>query len=322
MPFFGARPQAIFNVRGSGLKPWLYRQIVTKGYVACGYKDSVPWRNVNSISFSTDTCTNLGDLMQETANYCAGGHNRNQAFMFGTGGVGAFTSTSVFNMRNDTTYTKTTAMNTAYTCGDTGTIQSHDLNGSGQMCYINGAVGGAFIQKFNLQLEQYISAIATTFDQGGIGASGHFGERQGYWWNDTPQNRKFVFSTETETVLTNNTVGWHSQQKGFASKLERGYAGNEGTYNSGFNYRKWNYVTEVIQSTFAKPIADQGEENYSNGQDHTFMLGAYGAPGPAQHNRAWKFAYATDTGFEGGASMQPSAPGIAGRSSGYGYWRD
>jgi hypothetical protein len=319
MPFFSSRPTAIFNVRGSGLKPWLYRQILTKGYVGCGYKDGVPWRNVNSLNMSTDTCTNMGDLFTETANYCAGAQSRDVAFMFGTGGVGAFTSTSVFNMRNDTAHTKTSAMNTAYTCGDVGTIQSHDLNGSGQMCYINGSVGGAFIQKFNLQLEQYISSIATSFGQAGVGASGHFGERQGYWWNDTPENRKFVFSTETETALTNNTVGWHSQQKGFNSKLETGFAGGQGSYALGYTLRKWNYVTETVVSNPSKPIGNCGEENFSNGQTANWMLGMYD---DLQTNRAWRYNFATDTGFEGGASMQPTAPGINGRSSGFGYARD
>lgn len=319
MPFFSSRPTAVFNIRGAGRKPWLYRQIITKGYTGCGYKDSVPWRNVNSLNMSTDTCTNLGDLFTETANYCAGAQSRDVAFMFGTGGVGAFTSTSVFNMRNDTTHTKTSAMNTAYTCGDTGTIQSHDGNGSGQMCYINGSNGGAFIQKFNLQSEQYISSIATSFSQGGIGASGHYGETKGYWWNDTPENRRFVFATEVETALTNNTVGWHSQQKGFNSKLETGFAGNEGGYNGGYNLRKWNYVTETVVATPAKPIGNCGEENFSNGQTANWMLGMYDT---GQNNRAWRYNFATDTGFEGGASMQPTGAGIAGRSSGFGYARD
>jgi hypothetical protein len=317
MPFFSSRPTAVFNVRGSGLKPWLYRQILTKGYTGCGYKDSVPWRNVNSLNMSTDTCTNLGDLFTETANYCAGGQSRNVAFMFGTGGVGAFTSTSVFNMRNDTTHVKTTAMNTAYTCNDSGTIQSHDPNGSGLMCYINGNIGGAFYQKFNLQTEQYVSSVATTFDQGGTGASGHYGERHGYLWNDS-QTRKFVFSTETETVA--GAAGFHGQQKGFNSKVETGYAGNEGSYNGGYNLRKWNYATESNVGTPAKPIGNCGEENFSNGQAASWMLGMY--DGGGQNNRAWKFTFATDTGFEGGASMQPTGAGIAGRSSGFGYARD
>ncbi len=50
------------------------------------------------------------------------------------------------------------------------------------------------------------------------------------------------------------------------------------------------------------------------------MMGMY--TGAGQNNRAWRLNYATDSGFEGGGSMQPSGPGIAGRSSGQMAWRD
>ena len=39
-----------------------------------------------------------------------------------------------------------------------------------------------------------------------------------------------------------------------------------------------------------------------------------------QNNRSWRYSYNTDTGYEGGASMQPT--GVPGRSSGHSYWRD
>jgi len=44
--------------------------------------------------------------------------------------------------------------------------------------------------------------------------------------------------------------------------------------------------------------------------------------GAGQNNRAWRWNYATDSGFEGGGSMQPSGAGINGRSSGGMAWRD
>jgi hypothetical protein len=49
-------------------------------------------------------------------------------------------------------------------------------------------------------------------------------------------------------------------------------------------------------------------------------MGMYTAAG--QNNRAWKLTYATNLGIELGASGQPSSPGVSGRSSGHGYWRD
>jgi len=334
MPFFSARPSGVFGIRSKGRQPFLLRQIITKGYIAAGYKDSVAWRNVNSNNHSTDVATNMGDILQEAANYTSGAHNTNNAFLWGcngtgTQGVGAYTSTSVFNMRNDTTQTKTSAMNTVNTVGDSGTMLKQDLDGLYTYSWQNGNQGAAQIQRFNLTTEQASGVISTSFDQGGTGASTHYSENFGYFWNDS-QNRKFVFATETETTPGFNP-GFHGQQKGLVSKTGFGYAGNEGSYSGGYNFRVTNYTTEVISSTVAKPIVDCGEENFICGQTKGYTLGMYGAPGPAQNNRSFLYTYATNSGSELGASGMPTgtasgtgapAGAIGGRSSGHGYWRD
>lgn len=320
MPFFSARPTAIFNIRGRGRLPFLVRQLITTGYVAAGYKDSVPWRNVNSMNHSTDTTTNHGDIIQETANYTSGAHNRDNAFIWGTGGVGAFTSTSCFNMRNNTTLTKTTSMNTTYTVGDSATVQDHDGYGITRFSWQNANQGAAFIQKFNLTTEVNAGNISTTFDQTGTGGGSHFSEFWGYWWRDGGGTRRFTFTTETESTSGVPAAGMHGQQKGFSSKINYGWAGNEGSYNGGYLLRKTSYVTEtLVSSSIGRPITNIGEENFDMGQDHNYMLGMYNG---LQTNRSWRYTYATDSGFELPASGQPTAPGIAGRSSGHGYWRD
>jgi hypothetical protein len=102
------------------------------------------------------------------------------------------------------------------------------------------------------------------------------------------------------------------------TKINTAYAGNEGSYNGGFNLRKWNLTTDSQITTYTKPIGDSGEENMTMGQYHQYMLGMYNAAG--QNNRSWRYSYNTDTGYEGGASMQPT--GVPGRSSGHSYWRD
>jgi hypothetical protein len=53
------------------------------------------------------------------------------------------------------------------------------------------------------------------------------------------------------------------------------------------------------------------------GQDHQYMLGMYNG---AQNNIAWKFMYASESGAQGGASMEPK--GKPGASSGHCSWRD
>ena len=341
MPFFSARPTQVFNVRSKRLRlPFLTRQIITVGYVAAGYKDGITWRNVNKVNHSTDVTSNLGDLLQAATNYPGGAHNDNVAFTWGCNGTGsegggAFTNTSCFNMRNDTTYSKTSLMDTTYTVGNSGTIMQMNDDGSYTYSWQTGGQGAAVWQKFNLSTQERQSTIATSFDQTGTGGSAHFGELFGYAWMDTPSTaggkRKFVYATDTESTPA-ALIGWHGQQKGFGTKTGKGYAGNEGDYAGGNNLRITDYATETVTGTVAKPITNCGEENLDMGQDHQYMLGMYNG---AQTNRSWRFNYGTQTGFEGGASMQPTGTAtgtgatgtccpsgtIGGRSSGHSYWR-
>ena len=305
------------GIIGRGFRtPYLYRQILTTGYVAGGYKDSVPWRNVWKLNMSTDTGASLGDLLQQQAMYTSGAHNRDIAFIWNLSPT-AFAASNVtgcFNMRTDTTYAKTSSMDSAVTWGDPATVQE-DLT----RAWIAGSGSSAIVQRFDLNTETSTSTFALSVLQNdGIGAGAHYDDTQGRFWGDAPTNMKLTYATETQS--SGGSPGHHSQQKGITSKVGFGWAGNEGTYNAGFQLRKWNYTTESQVALVAKPIGDSGEENFCMGQDHNWMLGMYNTAG--QNNRAWKFTFATDSGFEGGAGMQPSAPGIAGRSSGHCFWRD
>jgi hypothetical protein len=292
--------------------PFLFRQIINYGYTAAGYKDNVPWRNVNIINVSTDISTNLGDLLQNSANYTSGAHNRDRAFIWGTGGVGAFTNTSVFNMRTNSTYTKQSAMDTPVTVGDAGTVQQDET----AKAWIANGLGSSVVARFNLATETAGTTFGLSFLQNdGTGAGGVFTETAGYYHADST-SMKLVFATET--MSSGVRIGAHGQQKSMPTKLNVGYAGNEGSYNGGFNLRKWNLTTDSQITTYTKPIGDSGEENMTMGQYHQYMLGMYNAQG--QNNRSWRWSYNTDTGYEGGASMQPT--GAPGRSSGHAYWRD
>jgi len=291
--------------------PFLFRQIINYGYTANGYKDSVPWRNVNIINVSTDISTNLGDLMQQTANYTSGAHNRDKAFIWGTGGVGAFTNTSVFNMRTNSTYTKQSAMDTPVTVGDAGTVQQDEM----AKAWIANGLGSSVVARFNLATETAGTTFGLSYLQNdGTGAGGVFTETAGYYHADST-SMKLTFATET--MSSGVRIGAHGQQKSMPTKLNVGYAGNEGSYNGGYNLRKWNLTTDSQITTYAKPIGNSGEENMTMGQYHQYMLGMYDG---AQNNRSWRYSYNTDTGYEGGASMQPT--GVPGRSSGHSYWRD
>lgn len=342
MPFFSIRPGAIFNIRAKRGVPFLYRKIITHGYVNGGYANSVAWRNVNSLNHSTDTTTNHGDLMQFAGNYMGGAHGKDIAFIFGTNGsgneaVGATTAnTSCYNMRTNAGYARTTSMNTPGNVGNGLGLMDCDEDGFARYSWISGGNSTAQIYKFDLVTEISLAAISTSFPQEpseAAGGSGMMHETFGYWWISTAPTTtgklKFTYATETQSVPS-ITPGQHSNQKGISSKLGVGYAGNEGTYLGGNFLRKTSFPTETVVSTasIAKPVQNSGEENFDMGQDHQYMIGMYNG---AQLNTAWRFNYATDSGYQGGASMQPtgtqsgtgSSAGVAipGRSSAAVSWK-
>ena len=344
MPFFSARPTAIFTIRARGRLPFLFRQILTAGYVNAGYRNTVTWRNVNTVNNATDVTTNLGDLLQFGTSYMAGAHTRNHAYVFGTNGSGTqgwggFTTTSCFNMRNNTTLTRNAAMDTPTAVGHSHTHLQQDGDGNYTFGYLTGANSTNLIRRFNMVTETLdASTWSTSYPNidavaswSGEGSSGQTDENFGIWYNNV--NRlKFTFATQTQSTPSANPAS-SSQQRGISSKLGFGWAGNEGSYNGGFNFRKNNLTTDVISSTMAKPITDSGEENHTLGQTHSYMLGMFNG---LQLNRSWRWNYATDSGFEGGASMQPSGTAtgtgvggvnhpealIQGRSSAVQSWRD
>jgi len=360
MPFFGSPSrgsgQASFGRGGGAAKTFLTRMVITSGYVAAGYRGGVAWRNVNKLNQSTDITTNLGDIIQEAGSYTKGAQTKNTAYIFstngtGTQGVGAFTSTSCFNMRNDTSMTKNNSMNSGSTIGDASTLYAPASDGGYTYAYANGNIGNSEIQKFNMTTEVFTAGLGTSLDQGGTGAGSHFGETFGYWWaegasasadNTAAGKRKFVFATEAESTVSGAAPANHGQQKGLMSKVGYGYGGNEGGYGGGRYFRKWNYATENSVGTPQKPIWWSGEENYLMGQTAGYVLGVYSdtaggnVSAQTQVNDSGKYVYATDVGTMGASSMWPTGTAtgtgnsgeccgggqIAGRSSGVGFWRD
>jgi hypothetical protein len=344
MPFFSARPTSNFSVRAKrGVLPFLTRQVLTTGYVAAGYKDTVTWRNINSINNATDTTTNHGDLLGKGGSYIAGVHDKNNGFLFGTNGSGtegwgAFNGSSCFNMRNNTTLTNTAGMNPYSTVGSSFGMMNHNNDGNADFGWYTGTHSSNFVAKFSFATQVHVGQPSTTMpnvagsDTGG-GTAGFMAENFGVWHNDGTNKVKFTFANETEATY-GVYASVHSQQKVMSSKVGFAWGGNEGSYNAGNNFRKTNTTTETTTGTMTKPITDSGEENFTMGQAHAYCLGFYNTAG--QNNRSYRWNYATDAGFEGGASMQPTGTAsgtgasgtccpsgqIGGRSSGVGMWRD
>ena len=299
---------------GSGTAPFLTRQVITTGFVMGGYQSSSPWRNVNTMVHATDVMTNNGDVLPTASAYTSGVCTLTTGYIWGadTSWPGTTTNTSNFHM---TTYSGSTGPSTVYARNDAATLfKEHE------MAWIV-AGGAAQIDVMNLSTATMYShqgQSSISGDSMQSGAASHSGELAGYVWQDTNDNRKFTFSTGTTVSIStpSNAPGLNSQQKGFSTKVGKGYAGNEGTYNGGNNLRVWNYSTETVQSTVSKPVTNSGEENYDMGQAHRYMMGNYDG---AQNNRGDKFTYATDSGSElGSGSLRTGVPG---GSSGHGVWR-
>ena len=285
-----------------------YRQIINYGYVGCGYKNGSPWKNVHKTVSSTDQTTNLGTLMQYAAAYTSGACSLNIFYMWATydGFPGNTTQTSATNMFTESAYSLTSAMNMIDARDDCATVfEEHNK------CWISGG-GNASIDRFNFWTE----TMATSTLGGGLsGFLASFSDQYYGFWGNEGGTQKFTYATETPVASTSYFS--HSQQKGISSKMRKGYCGNEGSYNGGYNLRRWSFPTDTNIGNVAKPDLDCGEENFTMGQDWQYMLGQYNG---AQNNNNWKFYYATDTGTANVAGLSPTAQ--AGQSSGHCAWRE
>jgi len=289
--------------------PFPYRTVITTGYMAGGYKDSSPWNNVNRIYHSTDVSVNLGDgAIARTFNYQSGSCGLNIGYIWGSGNGHAVASNYVqgFNMRTETAYNPpiTALTNNRY---NSGTIFNEHY-----FSFTSGG-GAAEIEEYNLTNE-----VKQTSPAGGFSSTGQWGmshETYGTWyWEE--DSRNFHYAARTVTAQFGGQPSAYHQQKSVQSKYSNNYAGNEGSYNGGYNLRRTNMYTRTSSGTVAKPRTNNGEENYSLGQDWQYLLGEYNG---AQNNNSWKFYYSTESGFAGSSSMEPK--GHAGSSSGVCFWR-
>ena len=293
-----------------------FRQIINYSYLAGGYKSSSPWRSVHKATNSTDQTTYVGELLDYPASYTSGACSKSIFFMWSVNTSGGFmgptsldgTTTSAVNMITDTNYAHQSKFNLAYTRSDCGTMFKET-----EFAWIF-AGNRTQVEKFNLTNESLFTSYAATSINSGGGASAFSDENNGYGWADGG-NIKMNFSTET---ITSGTAAWsaHGQQKGISSKLSKGYAGNEGSYNGGYNLRRWDLNTDTNIGNIAKIEGNTGEENFTMGQDHQYMLGNYNG---VQNNNSWKLYYTTDTGTLNPVGLSPAVN--PGTSSGHCGWR-
>ena len=291
----------------TGTVSFLLRQVITTGYVLCGYNSGTPWQSVNQVTHSTDTTIDMGNVMPNSTGYPGGMADDTFAYTLKANNTVGGTGSGVnrYNMRTNTAVTWT---GSPITVGNTGTLMHQEQT----RAFGAGYGGTSGWLRFDFATGSWLSTATQSYGiNNGTGGSNIYTETKGFNWGDGNNGgTKFVFATETQSA--SGVCGAYGQQKGISSKLTYGYMGNEGDYAGGYNLRRYNFATETNVGNVSKPIGNTGEENFDMGQAWQYMLGNYNG---TQNNRSWRFNYSTDSGFEGGASMQ--SKGVSGRSSAY-----
>jgi hypothetical protein len=294
-------------------RPFLYRTVITTSYVCGGYKDGIPYRNVNRMTHATNVCTNIGDQISTSFAYAGGACNLTKGFFWSTSNDVAVSSANgiAFNMATETNAGGITSMRNSRN-------NFYAAFKETQIAYLCGG-GTGDVDTYNMTNEtMYNSSMGPDTMAGDgyqSGVTGFSDELAAYLSGNAYQ--KLVFSTTVDYQVVGSGVGGSgSQQKGISSKRGKGYFGNEGTYNGGFNLRRYQTATDTNIGNVAKPIGNSGEENFDMGQDHQYMLGMYDG---AQNNRGWRFSYVTDSGFELGAGSVRT--GVPGGSSAQCVWK-
>ena len=305
-----------------------FRTIISYQYMVGGYHNSTCWRTAHKVVASTDQGANLGDMLQKGAGYTDGVGNNKQLFVFGTDGDGSTyqdgypgntTYTSSFSMINDTTYTHSDTHNTANARNDTGTVWLEEY-----FCWIFGGYvsqgGNGVVEKMDLTNEVMTTSVYTSILSGDNDSGGACGkmvdESFAYIYDDTAA---VLFNMVTETEASSAQWGPSGQQKGISSKIRMGWCGSQGSYSEGPYWNRWNLTTNTNLGTMTKinnSGTGPGEENYTMGQDHQYMLGNHDG---AQNNESHKFYYATETGVANPSGLAPTTH--TGQSSATCGWR-
>jgi hypothetical protein len=277
--------------------PFKYRAIYTRGYVACGYKNGSPWRNINRCTHSNDTTTNLGDQISSAAAYIDGGFSDYYFYIWG-GGLAYSAECRGFSMVTEVGRTNPGTWNLPVSKYAMACLMNPGLS----ICYIAGG-GNANTNKFNMATEVMLgSSMATMPGSVYEHSSCFYGETRG-WYRDAYGTRYFTWANETWVSYGGSWAASDGIVKALPTKEGYGYQKNGGNVATAIHYQlRESDGTVLSTNAFTDPNGANGEENYHTGQDKGYCLGQYNG---AQNNLSWVLIYATNTPTAGGAAMQP-----------------
>ena len=288
---------------------WKFRQVINVGYTGGGYKDGSPWRQIHRTNHATHQTTNLGIQMDYPGSYISGACSDTTFFLWSTPSDNShFTPsarTSAFHMYTETGKSHNSVFDTYTDRNDSGTSFKETF------LSFHGGGDRSGMEVFNLCTEARQSNNGGDLRSGSTNSA--FSDKdQGYHWSDSAG---WKVNHQTFAVTSSSHWSAHGQQKGQPTKVRVGYCGNEGSYNGGYNLRRWNLTNDSNTGTFSKYRANCGEENFIMGQDWGYMIGNYDG---AQNNGTWQQQFSTDSRTDH-SGLQPTAN--AGQSSGHCGWR-
>ena len=264
---------------------WATARTFTHGFVAGGYQNSSPWRNVNVANHSTDTNANLGDIMSDTAAYTDGAHGDYYMYIYAIGGAinAGSTTTSSISMQTQSGRANNSSWNMSVSRDAMGVML--DYHHAGAKAYIAGG-GNARTDRHNMQTE---TMSTSAFPPDHAYSQNHTASCEGQYrgWYKSNGGQSFAWATETYAAW-NTSPGSDGWGKGLSTMSTQNYMKNGGNLNA--TLVKFHADTGAQISSFG--VDNAGEENYQMGQNKGYCWGHYNG---AQNNNSYKVNHSSDT---------------------------
>ena len=333
-------PGESHTIAGTG---WLYRTIITHGYLAGGYKGYNPWRSVNKTWHQTDTTIYCGEQMDKGAAYFDGTYSDYNAYCHGTSDTwaGVSTHTSSYNLANGNRRSALSQASSSFGSGSAPYGYMGHNPGADGLSYGSGPGSPAGTGGWEMNVGRaYHGCASTQINGAGYIYGGntavtnkmHFPSEIMYTTTSSPITWGTVASTGGQTLayILGNSVASGCQYMSYSNDAYTTWGFNGGTADGnnkalmtkhGWFYSgvggntdsriwKFNDNTTAYISAMTK-LGNFGEENMQMGQNWGYMLGNFNGQ---QNNWTTKTTYSTDAMITMGPATQPK--GHYGQSSG------